>query len=341
MRVLLTGGAGFIGTHVAVALAEAGHEPLIVDDLSNAHAAAIERVERLTGTPVPALNADIRDEPALEAFLTAHAPVDAVIHLAGLKSVAESVEDPLRYYDVNIGSTLSLLRVMARRGIRTLVFSSSATVYGATDELPTPETAPIGRDLANPYGRTKAMIEDILRDAATADPTLRIVALRYFNPVGAHPSGMLGEDPLGRPNNLMPVVARAAAGTIDAVTVFGDDYDTPDGTGLRDYVHVDDLATGHVFAAERAEAGFDAVNLGTGVPVSVLDAVREFSAAAGREIAVRIVDRRPGDVAASYADVSKAASVLGWRAERSFAQACRDSWNWHTQNPSGYAVHDR
>ncbi|WP_374311825.1 UDP-glucose 4-epimerase GalE [Microbacterium sp.] len=336
MRVLLTGGAGYIGAHTAVALIEAGHDVLVVDDLSGTSAEAVARIERITGASVPLLVADVRDREALSAFVREHAPVDAVIHLAGLKAVGDSVAQPVRYYDVNLGTSITLLEVMAAEGIRTVVFSSSATVYGTPEHLPLSEDSPTGIDLANPYGKTKRIIEEILSDAAAADPGLSAVSLRYFNPVGAHPSGLIGEDPHGIPNNLMPFVSRVAIGALPEVSVFGTDYDTPDGTGLRDYIHVTDLAAGHVAALERAEAGYEVYNLGTGKPVSVLELIAAFERASGREIPRRLTARRPGDVAASYCDPGKAERALGWSTRLTIDDACRDYWNWQTQNPDGY-----
>lgn len=338
MRVLLAGGAGYIGAHTAVALVEAGHDVLVVDDLSNSSAEAVARVEQITGAAVPLLSADARDVDALTAFVREHAPVDAVIHLAGLKAVGESVAEPVRYYDVNLGSSLAILKVMAAEAIPTIVFSSSATVYGEPESLPLSEESPTGIDLANPYGKTKRIIEEILKDAAAADPRLRAVSLRYFNPVGAHPSGLIGEDPTGIPNNLMPYVARVAVGTLDRVGVFGDDYDTPDGTGQRDYIHVVDLAAGHVAALERAREGYEVYNLGTGTPVSVLELIAAFERAAGKQIPREILPRRAGDVAASFCDPSKAQRELGWTANLTIDDACRDSWNWQSRNPNGYST---
>ncbi|GAB2834489.1 UDP-glucose 4-epimerase GalE [Microbacterium insulae] len=337
MRVLLTGGAGYIGAHTALALLEAGHDVLVVDDLSGTSAEAVARIERITGETVPLLVADVRDADALTDFVREHAPVQAVIHLAGLKAVGESVAEPVRYYDVNVGTTIALLKVMAAQGIPTIVFSSSATVYGTPEELPLTEESPTGIDLANPYGKTKRIIEEILSDAAAADPALRAVSLRYFNPVGAHASGLLGEDPHGIPNNLMPFVSRVAIGTLPEVAVFGTDYDTPDGTGLRDYIHVTDLAAGHVAALEHAQPGYDVFNLGTGTPVSVLELIAAFERASGRDIPRRIAPRRAGDVAASYADPAKAHRELGWSTRLTIDDACRDYWNWQTNNPDGYA----
>ncbi|MGN8551317.1 UNVERIFIED_CONTAM: UDP-glucose 4-epimerase GalE [Microbacterium sp. SLM126] len=337
MRVLLTGGAGYIGAHTAIALIEAGHDVLIIDDMSGTSPEAVARVEQITGASVPLLVADVRDEDALTAFVRAHAPVDAVIHLAGLKSVGDSVAEPVRYYDVNLGSSITLLQVMAAEGIPTIVFSSSATVYGTPAHLPLTEDSPTGIDLANPYGKTKRMIEEILADAAAAEPDLRAISLRYFNPVGAHPSGLVGEDPHGIPNNLMPFVSRVAIGTLPEVAVFGTDYDTPDGTGRRDYIHVTDLAAGHVAALEHARPGYDVYNLGTGEPVSVLELIAAFERASGREIPKKLAPRRPGDVAATYGDPSKAGRELGWSTRLTIDDACRDYWNWQTRNPNGYA----
>lgn len=337
MRVLLAGGAGYIGSHTAVALLRAGHDVLIIDDLSNSSDEAVTRVEELGGRTVPLLVADLRDWRPVSSFLSNHGPVDAVINFAGLKSVGESVSDPLRYYDVNVGVALSILQLMAEQEISTLVFSSSATVYGEPEVLPLTEDAPTGRSVANPYGRTKYVIEEILRDYAAAHSQMRIVALRYFNPVGAHPSGRIGEDPVGIPNNLMPYVARVAGGVLEEVGVFGTDYDTPDGTGLRDYIHVEDLAAGHAAALTGAPAGFAAYNLGTGRPVSVLELIGAFERASQRPIPYRELPRRTGDVAVSYCDPRKAREELGWIATRSIEDACRDSWNWQLQNPTGYA----
>lgn len=340
MRVLLTGGAGYIGAHVAIALIEAGHDVIIVDDLSNSRAEAVARVERITGATVPLLVADVRDEDALASFVREHAPVDAVVHLAGLKAVGESVAEPVRYYDVNVGSSIALLRVMQREGIPAVVFSSSATVYGEPESLPLTEQSRTGIDLANPYGKTKRMIEEILHDAADADPHLAVVSLRYFNPVGAHASGLIGEDPAGVPNNLMPYVARVAVGSLAEVGIFGDDYDTADGTGERDYIHVVDLAAGHVAALEHAGPGYEVYNLGTGVPVSVRQVVQSFERASGRELPTRVLPRRAGDIAASWCDPAKAERELGWTATRTIDDASRDSWNWQSQNPQGYETEE-
>lgn len=337
MRVLLVGGAGYIGSHVAVVLAELGHEILIIDSLRSSSREALRRLETITGTRIPTLIADVRDEGAAEDFLRAHGGVDAIVHLAGLKSVGESVSDPIEYYDVNIGSTIAILRLMKWASIRTLVFSGSATVYGAIDG-PASENVHTDLDLANPYGKSKRIIEELLRDTASADDGLRLVSLRYFNPVGAHPSGLIGEDPHETPNNLMPIVSRAAFGVIPAVTIHGDDYDTPDGTGLRDYIHVMDLAAGHAVALERASRGFDVFNLGTGVPVSVRELIAAFARTSGREVPVVVGPRRPGDVAVSFADPAKARDNWGWSTRRTIDDACRDYWEWQTRNPHGYSA---
>ncbi|KQQ05656.1 MULTISPECIES: UDP-glucose 4-epimerase GalE [unclassified Rathayibacter] len=330
MRVLLVGGAGYIGSHTAVALVDSGHEVLIVDDLSHAGTASLSAVENLTGVRLPLLVADARDEARLTRFVREHAPVDAVVLLAGLKSVGESVARPLEYYAVNLGAAMTTFAVAAATGIRTIVFSSSATVYRPGGAMPVAEDAPTGLDLANPYGRTKRVIEEILADVSRADPALTAVSLRYFNPVGAHPSGLIGEDPAGLPTNLMPIVSRAAADPELSVDVFGDDYDTPDGTGLRDYIHVSDLAAGHVAALERAATGHSVYNLGTGVPTSVLELIDAFEEESGTSIRRRLVGRRPGDVAASYADPRRAAQELGWRATRTIRDCVRDQWRWQT-----------
>jgi len=335
MRILLVGGAGYIGTHVAVALYEAGHEAIIVDDLSNSRKSAVARVETIVGQHIPFFEADVRDVVALSEIFTAEAP-EAVIHLAGLKAVGESVAQPLRYYDTNINATLSLIRVMSEYGVRRLIFSSSATVYGDPETLPLTETSRVGVGISNPYGWTKAMIEQILRDVAGAEPGWHISLLRYFNPVGAHSSGLIGEDPEGIPNNLMPFVAQVAAGRREFVNVFGDDYDTPDGTGVRDYIHVMDLARGHVAALDHLTPSVSVYNLGTGQGTSVLEVIHAFEKACGEPIPYRIVARRPGDLASVYCSPAKAAAALNWVATQTIDDACRDSWNWQRANPDGF-----
>jgi UDP-glucose 4-epimerase len=342
VKVLLTGGAGYIGSHTAVALLEANHEVVVVDDLSNSSEEAVRRVAELGpfASSVSFHRLDLRDTAALDHVFGAEEP-EAVIHLAGLKAVGESVAEPLRYYDNNIGGTVSLLEVMQRRHVHDLVFSSSATVYGDPAAVPVTERAPIGA--TNPYGRTKLFIEEILRDVAAAGRGTpwpwRIALLRYFNPVGAHPSGRIGEDPHGIPNNLMPFVMQVAVGRLDRVRVFGDDYPTPDGTGVRDYIHVVDLANGHLAALEHLDSldGAVAVNLGTGRGHSVLEVIAAVGRAVGRDLPFEIVGRRPGDVAVTYADPSLAAELLEWRATRTLDDMCADSGHWQSSNPNGYA----
>ncbi|MHA3685227.1 UDP-glucose 4-epimerase GalE [Leucobacter sp. HY1908] len=335
MRVLLTGGAGYIGTHTALVLLERGHEVVVLDDFSNSSVEAVRRVEALTGKTIPVLEADLSDRYETRARLMG-VEFDAVIHFAGLKAVGESVAQPTRYYRVNLDSTLVLLDLMRERGVDKLVFSSSATVYGDPASSPIDEQAPAGVQLTNPYGWSKFMNEQIIRDTQAAWPELGAVLLRYFNPVGAHPSGRIGEHPAGIPNNLMPFVAQVAVGKRAKLSVFGDSYPTPDGTGVRDYIHVMDLAEGHVAALEKLEAGVKTYNLGSGVGSSVLDVVRAFEAAAGREVPYEIVPPRAGDVAEVVADPALANEELEWHTSRSLAEACRDSWAWQSANPDGY-----
>ena len=329
MRVLLTGGAGFIGSHICVELIAAGHEPVIVDDLSNARADVVDRIERVSGVRPAFYKLDVRDETGLAAVFDRHQP-EAVIHLAGLKSVGESVSQPLRYWDVNLNTTIVLLRVMAAHDCQHVIFSSSATVYGVPEELPLTERSRAGVGLSNPYGRTKYANEQLLSDAAGANPGLSVCLLRYFNPVGAHPSGLLGESPQGVPNNLMPYVAQTAAGWREKVMVYGDDYDTPDGTGVRDYIHVVDLARGHVAALGDAAPGVQIFNLGTGQGVSVLQVIAAYGRAVGRPIPFEVVGRRPGDVDASYCSPAKAAAQFGWHTHLSIDDACADSWRYQS-----------
>jgi UDP-glucose 4-epimerase len=334
--VLLTGGAGYIGSHTAVSLLEAGVPVVVVDDLSNASPVAIERVRELTGAEVPLHRVDIRDGAALDAVF-ASTPVRAVVHFAGLKAVGESVEQPLRYYDVNVRGTLELVAVMQRHGVRDLVFSSSCTVYGDPERVPIDEACRLGA--TNPYGRSKLMVEQVLGDVAASEPGWRIALLRYFNPVGAHPSGRIGEDPTGVPMNLLPFVMQVAVGRRERVTVHGDDYPTPDGTGVRDYLHVVDLAEGHVaaLAALPRIDGCRAVNLGTGQGHSVLEVVEAARVASGQPIPAVIGPRRPGDVATTYADPTLARELLGWTARRDLAAMVADAWRWQQANPAGYA----
>ena len=334
--VLVTGGAGYIGSHTCVELLDVGYVPVVFDNFSNSSPEVLARIESLTGRPLRFYQGDIRDPAALDHALM-DSGASAVVHFAGLKAVGESVEQPLRYYDNNVVGTLRLLEAMGRAGVKSLVFSSSATVYGEPQSLPLTENHPLSA--TNPYGRTKLVIEDMLRELHHADPAWRIAILRYFNPVGAHSSGEIGEDPVGVPNNLVPYVAQVAVGRREYLNVWGADYPTHDGTGLRDYIHVVDLALGHLKALERLQTAAQcfSVNLGTGTGYSVLDIVRAFEQASGHTVPYRVGPRRAGDVAACYADPSHAAQLLGWRAERDLALMCRDAWNWQLRNPQGFA----
>jgi len=338
MNVLLTGGTGYIGSHTAAELIKLGHDVVMVDNLSNSSPEVIKRLKRITGHDITFHKADVRNEAALSKIFDRH-KVDAVIHFAGLKAVGESVAKPLTYYQNNLDATLSLCKVMQQKGVKKLIFSSSATVYGNPQELPLKETSQTGVGITNPYGQTKYMIEQILRDLALADRSWTITTLRYFNPIGAHESGLIGEDPTGLyPNNLMPYITQVAVGRLKRLQVFGDDYDTPDGTGVRDYIHVVDLAKGHAAALEHMALGGEmiAYNLGTGSGVSVLELLKTFEQATKQEIPYDIIERRPGDVAACYADASKAKAELNWQTEKTLQEACADSWNWQSQNPHGY-----
>ena len=338
--VLVTGGAGFIGSHTVVDLLQNGYRAIIVDDLSNASEKVIDRITTIVG-PEAAANlsfyvADVNDRDALERIFTEN-DVDRVIHFAGFKAVGESVTKPIEYYSNNLGNTLTLVDVMREHGVKSIIFSSSATVYGDPDSLPLTEKSP-KKPATNPYGWTKWMIEQILTDLHTADPEWNVVLLRYFNPIGAHPSGLMGEDPKGIPNNLLPYVAQVAIGKREAVHVFGNDYDTPDGTGVRDYIHVCDLASGHVAALNwmNGKTGVEIFNLGTGKGTSVLEIIKAFSAACGKELPYVIEPRRAGDVTANYADCTKAKEQMGWEARYGIDEMCRDSWNWQSHNPNGY-----
>lgn len=333
--ILVTGGAGYIGSHTVVELLAAGHELLILDNFSNSSPKVLERIERISGRRPGFVNGDIRDRQLL-ASLFAQYPLTAVIHFAGLKAVGESVEQPLRYYDNNVVGSLQLFEAMAAAGVFRLVFSSSATVYGDPHAVPIDESFPL--QATNPYGRSKLIIEDMLRDIGQTDPRWRVALLRYFNPVGAHASGLIGEDPRGIPNNLMPYVAQVAVGRRQELSIFGGDYPTPDGTGVRDYIHVVDLARGHLAALGKLDqlAGVVPVNLGTGQGYSVLDVVAAFEKASGQPVPYRIVERRPGDVAACYADPRRARELLGWMAERDIAAMCADAWRWQSANPLGF-----
>jgi UDP-glucose 4-epimerase len=329
MNILVTGGMGYIGSHTCVELLNAGHQVVILDNLVNSDRSVKDRIEQITGKPVAFVEADIRDRAAVEAAFAAH-PVDAVIHFAGLKAVGESVEQPLRYYDNNVCGSIVLFQTMEKFGVKMLVFSSSATVYGDPASVPITEDFPLSA--TNPYGRSKLMIEEILRDVARADPAWRIALLRYFNPVGAHESGLIGENPSGIPNNLVPYIAQVAAGQREKLSVYGNDYPTPDGTGVRDYIHVVDLALGHVKTLDKLATtrGVVTYNLGTGRGNSVLEMVRAFEQASGKTIPYQIVARRPGDIASCYADPSRAHRELGWTATRDIAQMCADSWRYQT-----------
>ncbi|MBR3297880.1 MAG: UDP-glucose 4-epimerase GalE [Clostridia bacterium] len=335
MKVLLTGGAGYIGSHTAVELLNAGHEVVIADDLSNSCERVLERIERICGKKPVFYRINICDKPALEQVFRENG-IDAAVHFAGFKAVGESVAKPLCYYRNNLDSTLTLMEVMAEFGVKKLIFSSSATVYGIPDNVPVDESAP--RWCTNPYGWTKYMSEQIMRDACIADPELSVVLLRYFNPIGAHESGLIGEDPEGIPNNLMPFISQVAVGRREMLGVFGNDYPTPDGTGVRDYIHVVDLAKGHLAALGYAmdNAGCEAVNLGTGNGYSVLEIVNAFERVNGVRVPYQIMPRRAGDAAMIYADPALAEKKLGWRAEKGLDEMCRDTWNWQKNNPNGY-----
>lgn len=335
-RILVTGGAGYIGSHTCVELMKTGHQVVVVDSLVNAKLEALRRVEAITGQKIEAFHqVDIRDRDAMREVFSAHR-VEVVVHFAALKAVGESVEMPIAYYQNNITGTLALVEVMKEFDVKQLVFSSSATVYGDPRSVPIHEDFPTGP--TNPYGRTKWMSEMILQDLAASDDRWRIALLRYFNPVGAHPSGLIGEDPNGQPNNLMPYVCQVAVGRLPKLRVFGGDYPTPDGTGVRDYIHVVDLAIGHLKAVEflASNPGLVTVNLGTGRGYSVLETVRAFEAAAGRSIAYEIVGRRAGDIAECWADPGLAEALFGWRAQRDLASMCQDAWRWQVANPMGY-----
>ncbi|MFZ5463121.1 MAG: UDP-glucose 4-epimerase GalE [Pseudomonadota bacterium] len=336
MTILVTGGAGYIGSHTCVELLTVGRDIVILDNFCNSSPRVLDRIGRITGRRPALVEADLRSRSALDAVFRTHA-ITSVIHFAGLKAVGESVAQPMRYYENNVAGSLNLFQAMAAAGVKTLVFSSSATVYGDPARVPIREDAPLAP--TNPYGRTKLMIEDMLRDIGRTDPAWRVALLRYFNPVGAHASGLLGEDPAGIPNNLMPFIARVAVGRLPELLVFGDDYGTPDGTGVRDYIHVVDLARGHLAALDVLErhGGVFAVNLGTGRGYSVLEMIRAFERASSRTIPYRIAPRRPGDVAACYADPALAARLLGWRAQRGVDEMCADTWRWQSGNPMGYA----
>jgi UDP-glucose 4-epimerase len=333
--ILVTGGAGYIGSHTAVELMKAGHQVVIVDNLCNSSAKVLYRIEALAGKNFSFVQADVRDSAALDRIFAEHR-IDGVIHFAGLKAVGESVAQPLRYFDNNVGSTLALLQAMDRANVRRIVFSSSATVYGDPEQVPITESSRL--QVTNPYGRTKLMCEDILRDLLVSDPRWQVAILRYFNPVGAHISGTIGEHPNGIPNNLMPFITQVAVGQREFLSIFGRDYPTPDGTGVRDYIHVVDLAQGHLAALNylQNQQASITVNLGTGRGVSVKELAETFARVTGVPVPYRFVDRRPGDVAACYADTRLAQEALGWQAQLGVERMCQDAWRWQSQNPKGY-----
>jgi UDP-glucose 4-epimerase len=333
--ILVTGGAGYIGSHTVLELSQQGYSPVVVDDLSNSSYESIRRVEELTGTSIPFHKLDVADSESLSSLFEEHT-IEGVIHFAAYKAVGESVEKPLAYYQNNLGGLFSLLKVMSQHDVSQFVFSSSCTVYGDAEVVPIPETAPVSA--VNPYGQTKLMSEIILRDVAKGQSGWSITNLRYFNPVGAHPSGRIGEDPSGIPNNLMPYITQVAVGTRPFLRVFGDSYSTHDGTGVRDYIHVVDLAKGHIAALEyqKSKPGVHTFNLGTGKGSSVLDVVKAFERATGKSIPYEIVEARSGDVAEAYADTTKASTILKWSAEYGLDEMCRDAWNWQSNNPQGY-----
>ncbi len=336
MKILVTGGAGYIGSHTIIELDKAGHEVVVVDNLCNSSRKSLERVAGIIGRPVPFFEVDIRDRAALDKVLDSN-KVDACIHFAGLKAVGESVSKPFEYYENNINGTLVLIDALRSHGCKNIIFSSSATVYGNPAIIPITEACPKGH-CTNPYGQTKSMLEEIFIDIQKADPEWNIVLLRYFNPIGAHSSGLIGEDPNGIPNNLMPYITQVAVGKRAELGVFGNDYDTPDGTGVRDYIHVVDLACGHVKALEAIsrKCGLAIYNLGTGHGYSVLDVVKAFESANGVKVPYSIKPRRPGDIATCYSDPAKAEKELGWKAQYGIEEMCRDSWNWQKNNPNGY-----
>ncbi|EKE75360.1 UDP-galactose 4-epimerase [Gallaecimonas xiamenensis 3-C-1] len=334
--ILVTGGAGYIGSHTVLELLQAGHEVLVLDNLSNSTEASLERVASLAGRQAYFVKGDVLDRQLLDQIFAQY-PITSVVHFAGLKAVGESTEQPLRYYQNNVAGTLTLCEAMAEAGVFKLVFSSSATVYGDPAIVPITEAAPVG-NTTNPYGTSKFMVERVLADLAKADERWAIAVLRYFNPVGAHESGLIGEDPNGIPNNLLPFISQVAVGRREQLSVFGNDYPTPDGTGVRDYIHVVDLALGHLKALDKLalQKGWQAYNLGTGNGYSVLEMVKAFEAASGREVPYRVVERRPGDIATCYADPAYAQEALGWQAERDLGTMMRDAWRWQSQNPNGY-----
>lgn len=337
MHILVTGGTGYIGSHAVVELVQEGHTVLVVDNLVNSSEECLHRVAQIVGQPIPFVEADLRDREQVERLFQQQPKFDCCMHFAGLKAVGESVAEPLRYYENNLVSTMVLADVMGKYGCKNIIFSSSATVYGTPVHIPITEECPKGI-ITNPYGQTKSMIEQILTDVHQADPEWNVVLLRYFNPIGAHPSGLIGEDPTGIPNNLMPYITQVAIGKRDHLSVYGNDYPTPDGTGVRDYLHVVDLALGHVKAVDYAmkHTGAEPINLGTGKGSSVLDVVHAFEKASGVKIPLEITARRPGDIATCFASAEKAKKLLGWEAKYTLEDMCAHSWNWQKNNPQGY-----
>ena len=337
MSVLVTGGAGYIGSHTCVELLERGYDVVVIDNLVNSNPKSLDRVAEITGKKVTFYQKDVRDRAALDQILDTHKDIDCCIHFAGLKAVGESVSMPLEYYDNNLNSTVTLCEALRDHGVKNIVFSSSATVYSGDNEVPLREASRTG-NCTNPYGWTKYMCEQILRDTAKSDEEWGVVLLRYFNPIGAHKSGLIGEDPRGIPNNLMPYISQVAIGRRECLSVFGNDYDTHDGTGVRDYIHVVDLARGHVAAIDymRTHKGENVFNLGTGTGYSVLDMVKAFERVSGQKVPYKIVERRPGDLGVVYADPARSAEELGWKAEHNLDDMCRDTWNWQSKNPRGY-----
>lgn len=338
MRVLVTGGAGYIGSHSVLALLEQGHTPVVIDNLSNSSFESLSRVSQLTSKEIEFHELDLCDEDRLSAFLALES-FEAILHFAGFKAVGESTEKPLKYYSNNVGSTVSLLKAIqatSNPNPPKFIFSSSATVYGSSTELPLTESSKTGEGITNPYGFTKYVCEQILKDVALANPAFQAIALRYFNPIGSHKSGLIGEDPKDIPNNLAPYITQVASGKLSKLSVFGDDYDTPDGTGVRDYIHVMDVAEGHVSALNYMEPGFVAVNLGTGSGTSVFELLSSFEEAVGKKIPYAVTPRRPGDIAACYADTSLAMELFSWKAKREISEACLDAWRWQSNNPEGY-----
>jgi len=334
-KILVSGGAGYIGSHTVVELLNVGHEVIIVDNLINSSREAVHRIQQITGKQVALHVFDLQDTHKLDSLFEQNTDIEAVVHFAGLKAVGESVKKPLLYYRTNIDATLSLLEVMEKHEVHKLVFSSSATVYGSAP-IPYSESSPAGQGITSPYGQTKYFIEQIVTDAANANPDNQFSILRYFNPIGAHESGLIGEDPLGIPNNLMPVLSQVASGRREKLSIFGNDYQTPDGTCVRDYIHVVDLAKGHVAALEHLQTGTNTFNLGSGKGTSVLELVNAFTDTTGQEVVYEFADRRDGDLPAFYANPRKAADELGWKTEKTIHDMCRDTWNWQSKNPNGY-----